>query len=74
MARKLDAYIRYIGDWMVDDSITPAEEEIRDTYSMVEASPYEYDFTNEDVIDKAMVILNYKSREYTYCMMYAVEE
>jgi hypothetical protein len=44
---------RYLGDWMEDEYIVPTNEEVADLYLAVEATPYEFDYSCDDVLDKA---------------------
>jgi hypothetical protein len=44
---------RYLGDWMENEYIKPTKEEVMDLYLVVEATPYEFDYTCEDILEKA---------------------
>lgn len=43
---------RYLGDWYEKD-IIPTEDEAIDLYLIVEDAPYEFDYSCDDVLDKA---------------------
>ena len=46
---------RYLGDWMENEFIKPTQDEVIDLYKVVEATPYEFDYTCDDVLRKAEV-------------------
>ena len=46
---------RFLGDFMEDEYIIPTYEEVADLYVTVEASPYEFDYSCDDVINKAEI-------------------
>ena len=46
---------RYLGDWYENEYIKPTDEEAIDLYLIVEATPYEFDYTCEDVLEKAEI-------------------
>lgn len=46
---------RFIGDWMENEFIIPTDEEAIDLYLVVESTPYEFDYTCEDVLKKAEI-------------------
>ena len=46
---------RFLGDFMEDEYITPTYEEVADLYVTVEASPYEFDYSCDDILDKAEI-------------------
>ena len=46
---------RFLGDFMEDEYITPTYEEVADLYMVVEASPYEFDYNCDDVLNKAKI-------------------
>jgi hypothetical protein len=43
---------RYLGDWM-EKNIKPTEDEAIDLFLVVESTPYEFDYSCDDVLDKA---------------------
>jgi len=46
---------RYLGDWIENEFIKPTYEEVADLYMVVEASPYEFDYSCDDVLNKAKI-------------------
>ncbi len=46
---------RYLGDWMENEFIKPTQDEVIDLYRVVEEASDEFDYTCEDVLDKAEI-------------------
>jgi len=46
---------RYLGDWYENEYIKPTHDEVVDLYKVVESTPYEFDYTCEDVLRKAEI-------------------
>ena len=40
---------------MEDENIVPTHEEVADLYLVVEATPYEFEYSCDDVLDKAEI-------------------